>query len=102
VGIPRGGVAGGGLILMTITRLLRLPLAVPRGKWKDLIVVSLVNVGAWHVFSALGLANLPSGRPYWSPIPCRVGLAGRGMAAGRDLDPRWASPSSSAWRASGC
>ena len=66
----------GGLILMGLSRLLGQPLAVPPGKWPALIVVSLVNVGGWHLFSALGLAHLPSGRavliaytmPLWTSL----------------------------------
>jgi len=66
----------GALILMVLSRLLGQPLAVPPGKWPALIVVSLVNVGGWHLFSALGLAHLPSGRavlvaytmPLWTSL----------------------------------
>jgi len=66
----------GGLVLMALTRLIGLPLAVPRGKWPALIAVALVNVGGWHLFSALGLSHLPSGRavlvaytmPLWASL----------------------------------
>jgi drug/metabolite transporter (DMT)-like permease len=66
----------GGLILLAVTRLAGQPLAVPRAKWKALLVVSLINVGGWQLFSALGLANLPAGRavlvaytmPLWASL----------------------------------
>lgn len=66
----------GGLCLMALTRLLGQPLAVPPGKWPALIGVALINVGGWQLFSALGLANLPSGRavlvaytmPLWASL----------------------------------
>lgn len=69
-------VPAGGLILMVTARLAGQPLAVPRGKWRALIVVALINVGGWQLFSALGLANLPSGRavliaytmPLWASL----------------------------------
>lgn len=50
------------VILMALCRVSAIPLAVPRGKWNDLIVVSLINVGGWQLFSALGLNELSSGR----------------------------------------
>jgi drug/metabolite transporter (DMT)-like permease len=49
-------------ILMGLCRVSRISLAVPRGKWQALILVSLINVGGWQVFSALGLNELSSGR----------------------------------------
>lgn len=79
----------GGLILMALARLLRLPLAVPPGKWRALILVSLVNVGGWHLFSALGLANLPSGRAVLVAytMPLWTSLAGAWLL-GERLTPR--------------
>lgn len=79
----------GGLLLMALTRLLGLSLAVPRGKWPALIVVSLVNVGGWHLFSALGLANLPSGRAVLVAytMPLWTALAGAWLL-GERLTPR--------------
>lgn len=66
----------GGLILMAFARMIGQPLAVPRRKWKALIVVSLINVGGWHLFSALGLSQMSSGRavlvaytmPLWASL----------------------------------
>lgn len=99
----------GGLILMALTRLIGLPLAVPRGKWPALVLVALVNVGGWHLFSALGLSHLPSGRavliaytmPLWASlagawllgealtrrlgIALLLGLAGVGVLMSGDL-----------------
>ncbi|MCG8507621.1 MAG: DMT family transporter [Rhodospirillales bacterium] len=50
------------VLLMGLCRLSRISLSVPHGKWKALIVVSLINVGGWQLFSALGLNELSSGR----------------------------------------
>ncbi|WP_316979681.1 DMT family transporter [Shumkonia mesophila] len=66
----------GGLILMAFARMVGQPLAVPRRKWTALIVVSLINVGGWHLFSALGLSQMSSGRavlvaytmPLWASL----------------------------------
>lgn len=52
----------GGLVLLTIARLSGHPISVPKGKWPALMLVALVNVGGWQMFSALGLAELSSGR----------------------------------------
>lgn len=65
-----------GLIMMGLVRLSGLPLGVRRDKWAALIAVSLINVGGWQMFSALGLANLSSGRavlvaytmPVWASL----------------------------------
>ena len=69
-----------GVLLMGLARLSGLPLAVPREQWRDLVIVALVNVGGWQIFSALGLDNLSSGRavliaytmPVWASLSAAV------------------------------
>ncbi len=79
----------GGLILMVVARLIGQPLTVPHGKWPALIAVALVNVGGWQLFSALGLAHLPSGRAvliaYTMPLWASLGGA---WLLGETLTPR--------------
>jgi drug/metabolite transporter (DMT)-like permease len=79
----------GGLILMAVARLIGQPLTVPHGKWPALIAVALVNVGGWQLFSALGLAHLPSGRAvliaYTMPLWASLGGA---WLLGETLTPR--------------
>ena len=65
-----------GMLLLGLARLSGLPLLVPRKQWWDLLVVALINIGGWQIFSALGLDNLSSGRavlvaytmPIWASL----------------------------------
>jgi len=65
-----------GIILLALTRLSGLPVRVPAGRWPALIGVSMLNMAGWHVFSALGVSNLPAGRaaliaytmPVWAAL----------------------------------
>ena len=82
-----------GLIMMGLARLSGLPLAVPRHQWRDLLIVALINVGGWQLFSALGLDHLSSGRavlvaytmPVWASLAAAFllgeALTGRLIAA---------------------
>ncbi len=77
-----------GILLMGLARLSGQRLAVPRGQWRDLVVVALINVGGWQTFSALGLDNLSSGRavlvaytmPVWASLASAV-LLGEALTA---------------------
>ncbi len=41
---------------------LKVPLAVPRRHWRELAVLTLLNMGVWHVIVILGVQQLSSGR----------------------------------------
>ena len=82
-----------GVLLMGLARLSGQPLAVPRRQWRDLLIVALINVGGWQLFSALGLDHLSSGRavlvaytmPVWASLAAALllgeALTGRLIAA---------------------
>jgi drug/metabolite transporter (DMT)-like permease len=53
-----GGAAG----LFAIAAASRQPLAVPRGQWTRLILITLFNVTAWNVLVAYGVPLMDSGR----------------------------------------
>lgn len=66
---------GGGTLLL-ITWLSRKPVALPRGKFAAIAVVSLFNITGWHLCSAYGLLHTGGGRaaiigftmPLWASI----------------------------------
>jgi len=66
----------GGLGLLAIAKANGLPLAIPKGEIRPLILVSLLNVTGWHIFSAHGLVYMKAGRasiiaftmPLWAAI----------------------------------
>lgn len=61
---------------IVLIKLLGLSLRIPRKEFKPLIIVSLLNITLWYLFSALGIANMPAGRaaiiaytmPVWATI----------------------------------
>jgi len=73
----------GGLGLLFLAKVSGLSLAIPRGEFKPLLLVSLLNVTGWHIFSAHGLVYMKAGRasiiaftmPLWAAILGSVILA---------------------------
>ncbi|MDR1855128.1 MAG: EamA family transporter [Azoarcus sp.] len=67
-------VLAGGVGLMLVARLARLPMLPPPGKWPVLAWLALTNIAGWNMLSIFGIALLPSGRaaliaytmPVWS------------------------------------
>ena len=67
---------GGGLGLLLVARLGRLPLSVPRCDLGPLLICTLFNVVAWHLFSAYGVSLMAAGRasviaftmPLWAAL----------------------------------
>lgn len=65
-------------------------LAIPAGEWRPLLLVSLVNVTGWNIFSAYGLLLIEAGRsaiiaytmPVWACILARL-LLGETITPGR-------------------
>ena len=55
-------VAAGAVGLLSIARFNGLRIAVPRGEWPRLIVLSLFNVTLWNVLVSYGVKVLPAGR----------------------------------------
>ncbi len=68
--------AGGSLGLFAIAAATRQPLAVPRGQWPRLLLISMCSITGWNLCTAYGLTYLPSGRaaiiaytmPLWSVL----------------------------------
>ena len=66
----------GGLAMLAICRLARLPLRVPRRELRPLLIMALLNVTLWHVCAAFGVSFLASGRaailaftmPLWAAL----------------------------------
>src|SRR3990172_3311617 len=56
------GLAVGAASLFAMARLRGLPIRVPRGTWGRLSLISMFNVGAWHVLTAYGIPLMASGR----------------------------------------
>ena len=64
----------GAMGLFSIARLNGLPLLVPQGQWRRLIVIALVNMAGWNIFAIYGVGLMASGRaailgytmPVWS------------------------------------
>jgi drug/metabolite transporter (DMT)-like permease len=49
-------------VLLLAMRLLRVPLAVPRAQWRELLWLTLTNMLVWHVVAILAVQALSSGR----------------------------------------
>jgi drug/metabolite transporter (DMT)-like permease len=49
-------------VLWIAMRMMRIPLRVPRGEWRELMVLALTNTAVWHVIAMLSLQSLSSGR----------------------------------------
>jgi drug/metabolite transporter (DMT)-like permease len=95
--------------MFAIALLRRVGLAVPRGHWPRLVLLSLFNCTTWNILSAYGLAHLPAGRasilsytmPLWTALlsvwflgerftwrtslGLSMGLVGLGMLVGEDI-----------------
>lgn len=56
------GLAIGAAGLFAMARLGGLRIRVPRGTWGRLTLISMFNVGAWHVLTAYGIQLMDSGR----------------------------------------
>ena len=52
----------GAIGLFSIARLNGLPLVVPKGQWRRLIVIALVNMAGWNIFAIYGIRLMASGR----------------------------------------
>jgi len=109
-------IPAGALVLLAVTRMSGLSLAVPKGRWPALIIVGTINVGGWQMLSALGLAELTSGRavlvaytmPVWTSLfsalilgealtgrivaALMLGMAGVGLLLWGDLGSMGAEP----------
>jgi|YNPNPStandDraft_1061719.scaffolds.fasta_scaffold00074_18 drug/metabolite transporter (DMT)-like permease len=80
----------GGVGALGLARASGAGLAVPAGQWKPLLLVSLVNVTGWNIFSAYGLLLIEAGRsaiiaytmPVWACILAKFVLGER-MTTGR-------------------
>jgi len=81
----------GSAVLFGVMRAGGQPLAVPRGQWPRLLMLSFVMVTCWNMLVAFGVTMIPSGRaailaytmPAWS-IPLSVWLLGE-RVSGRKL-----------------
>ena len=49
-------------VLLLAMRLLRVPLAVPRAQWRELLWLTVTNMLVWHVVAILAVQALSSGR----------------------------------------
>ncbi len=49
-------------VLWVAMRVLRVPITLPRGEWRELGKLTLTNMLVWHVVAILALQTLPSGR----------------------------------------
>lgn len=73
----------GSAVLFAALRAGGQPLAVPRGQWRRLALLSLLNITCWNMLIAFGVALIPAGRasilaytmPIWA-IPLSVWLLG--------------------------
>lgn len=82
----------GGFGLLAIARLARLPLGIPRGELRPLLVTAFFNITVWHVTSAAGLTQLAAGRaailaftmPLWATL-IAMPLLGERLTALRAL-----------------
>ncbi len=48
--------------LFAIAAFARLPLRVPQGQWRRLLLIALFNITGWNVFSVYGIGYMSSGR----------------------------------------
>jgi drug/metabolite transporter (DMT)-like permease len=73
----------GSAVLFAALRAGGQPLAVPKGQWARLALLSILNITCWNMLVAFGLALIPSGRasilaytmPVWA-IPLSVWILG--------------------------
>jgi drug/metabolite transporter (DMT)-like permease len=80
----------GAAVLFAALRAGGQPLAVPRGQWRRLALLALVNITCWNMLVAFGVALIPSGRasilaytmPLWA-IPLSMWLLGERITARR-------------------
>lgn len=80
----------GGTGALAMARGSGMGLAIPAGEWKPLLLVSLVNVTGWNIFSAYGLLLIEAGRsaiiaytmPVWACLLARFVL-GEALTIGR-------------------
>ena len=83
-------VCGGGILLLLIAAAFKLPLRLPAGTWRPLVVSSVFNIVGWHLFSAFGILHMGSGHaaliaysmPLWAAI-AGVYLLGERLTARR-------------------
>ncbi len=81
-----GGAAG----LFATAAYKRLPLRVPRGQWRRLLMTTLFNITVWNLCITYGIRYMPSGRaailaytmPLWS-VPLSAWLLGERITARR-------------------
>lgn len=81
----------GSAVLFVVMRASRQPLAVPKGQWPRLLLLSFLTVTCWNMLVAFGVTMIPSGRaailaytmPAWA-IPLSVWLLGERLS-GRKL-----------------
>lgn len=80
----------GSLVLFAVLRLGGEPLVWPRGRWRRLWLLAVLNISAWNILIAFGVKMIPSGRAailaYTMPaiaIPLSVWLLGERLAAGK-------------------
>ncbi|HET7198110.1 MAG TPA: DMT family transporter [Burkholderiales bacterium] len=80
----------GSLVLFTVLRLGGQPFVWPRGRFRRLWLLAVLNISAWNVLIAFGVKMIPSGRAailaYTMPaiaIPLSVWLLGERLAAGK-------------------
>ena len=78
--------------LFAIAAYARLPLRVPRGQWRRLLLIALFNITVWNVCIAYGIGYMSSGRaailaytmPLWS-VPLSAWLLNERITARRIL-----------------
>jgi drug/metabolite transporter (DMT)-like permease len=77
----------GSLVLFTVLRATGQPLVWPRGQWRRLWLLAVLNISAWNILIAFGVKMIPSGRAailaYTMPaiaIPLSVWLLGERLA----------------------
>lgn len=80
----------GSLVLFAVLRLGGQRLVWPRGQWRRLWLLALLNITSWNVLIAFGVKLIPSGKAailaYTMPalaIPLSVWLLGERLAAGK-------------------
>ena len=82
----------GSLVLFTVLRLTGQRFVWPRGQWRRLWLLALLNISAWNILIAFGVKMIASGRAailaYTMPaiaIPLSVWLLGERLALGKVL-----------------
>jgi drug/metabolite transporter (DMT)-like permease len=78
-------------VLWAATRLMKVPLRVPRADWRELSLLTLTNMLIWHVLAILSLQSLSSGRAAILGYTMPIFAALWGLALyGQRLSPRQA------------